>query len=232
MKKNISNERRAGVAFGHRAVLNSDDICGVKYLVLSVAPANKKAAKRLVHVVESTVLVHDSHSFAAAVVSPLHAVCCSLFQAKEFCNPPSKQRKSNNELLFRMSDVFQLFLMAVQKNDTETVHKMVLAGDVDVNAHFPENSGVTALHAAASWGKVEIAAMLLNHGADVETCDDDQWTPLHYCRADVKALLLQRGATIERSAAEGETPLSECLKDEERALLLHEGVARCLASIM
>ena len=43
-----------------------------------------------------------------------------------------------------------------------------------------QNFGVTPLHRAAKLGNLEVAKVLLNHGADAAALDDEQETPADY----------------------------------------------------
>ena len=109
--------------------------------------------------------------------------------------------------------------------------------DLQSSTAFFWRSGCTPLYIAACDSRCDKIEHLLNWGANIEAVDDySGHTPLHQAAVESKtgvlALLLRRGATINRSVAAGGTPLSGCLKEEGRALLLHEGVVRCLASIM
>jgi ankyrin repeat protein len=71
-----------------------------------------------------------------------------------------------------------------------------LARGADVNAG---TGGNTALHAAAGFGWPDIAALLLDHGADLAAKDYEGKTPLATAiknnRTDVADLLRERGAT-------------------------------------
>ena len=91
--------------------------------------------------------------------------------------------------------------------------------------------GYTALLAACNYGHVEVARLLLDHGADVDGCLGDGWSALmaaccHGSRA-VASLLLERGADPQRRDGGGYTALL-CAASQGRAecalLLLERGV--------
>ncbi len=130
------------------------------------------------------------------------------------------------------------------------LHEAVIAGNwwdveefldkgADVNAtatvqiHVPSGlsvSGLTPLHLASALnGDPEVAALLLDRGADIKDKDDYGSTPLYWAarsnaNPEVAALLLDRGADIEAGSEEGRTPLHSAalLNDnpEVAALLL------------
>lgn len=102
-----------------------------------------------------------------------------------------------------------------------------------------EASGLTPLHlASASNDEPEVAALLLDQGADIGTSDGFGYTPLHWAAGlnnnpEVVALLLDRGADIEAGidgdwlSPNGATPLHFVLghdnNPEVAALLLDRG---------
>lgn len=75
----------------------------------------------------------------------------------------------------------------------------------DMNA-----SGYSALHCAAREGHVEIAQLLLDHGANIEVTSDG-WHPLHTAcvknHVEIARLLLSRGVNVNASMGDGVTPL-------------------------
>ncbi len=92
----------------------------------------------------------------------------------------------------------------------------VLQGGADVNAH--DQKGFTPLMAASFAGNVEIAKVLLKHGARVNDQDIDGRTALHYAAehpnaSDVIPVLLKAGAEINMKLSpmakhlSGATPL-------------------------
>ncbi len=85
---------------------------------------------------------------------------------------------------------------AAMKGDLEQVRALVESG-MDVNE--PRGDGMTALHFSAERGDAELAAFLLEQGADVEvTTRLGAYTPVHFAARNgngaVLRLLLERGA--------------------------------------
>jgi hemoglobin len=82
----------------------------------------------------------------------------------------------------------------------------------------------TPLHMAARRGNVEIAAALLDCGADIEMQDSLRETPLRRAvncnQAEVAALLVARGADIHSRGSQGLTPLSAARTSAMRQFLL------------
>lgn len=79
-------------------------------------------------------------------------------------------------------------------------------------------NGKTLLHLAAAKGDLEVAAWLLDHGADVhavidcaDACADRGYTPLHSGMAfrddQMTELLLSRGARMETTGSDGRTAM-------------------------
>ncbi|MBU0517025.1 MAG: ankyrin repeat domain-containing protein [Proteobacteria bacterium] len=91
----------------------------------------------------------------------------------------------------------------------------------------------TPLHVAARYGRVKVAALLIQKGANIEakTGEGEAWTPLHYAAADGRtkmvAFLLQKGANIHaRGVMYGNTPLHAAAQSGQVAvvkLLLAKG---------
>jgi ankyrin repeat protein len=88
----------------------------------------------------------------------------------------------------------------------------------------------TPLHGAAAGGKTDVAALLLDRGADIEARTVLGVTPLHDAAnagyAATVALLLDRGANIEARTQMGDTPLHGAAVGDHRevvTLLLDRG---------
>lgn len=133
-------------------------------------------------------------------------------------------------------------LLAAVKRGTIPVVKLLLEY-VNVNAQDPRY-GRTALSIAAETGDVNMATLLLSHGASVHnrqysrTCWDEDWgpnwmagrTPLGYAalngQSDVVELLLKHGANPNSATSAGRSALLDaCYEGDQRSarLLLEHG---------
>lgn len=87
--------------------------------------------------------------------------------------------------------------------------RLLLAAGADAN--FDAALYGSPLHYACRCGYLDMAALLLWHGASVRLEDVDGWTPLHYAayngRLDCAELLFKHGAPINAPDLGGTTPL-------------------------
>jgi len=101
------------------------------------------------------------------------------------------------------------FFRAVQKGDLATVKKFLEADGKLINAKDWE--GYTALHFAAFNNRKDVAAYLLEKGADVKARTRFGCTPLHLaasdCYKDVVELLIAKGSDVNARENNGITPL-------------------------
>lgn len=85
---------------------------------------------------------------------------------------------------------------AVLYNNIEAVRQHIEAG-TDINSKEPF-SGSTPLISAATFGKNEIAKILIDAGADLTISNNDGTTPLHsaalFCRVEIVQMLLDANA--------------------------------------
>jgi ankyrin repeat protein len=81
---------------------------------------------------------------------------------------------------------------------------------VSVNAKL-EDRGLTPLHVAALFGRADVAAALIDQGAELSLADVDGNTALHMAafvgNQEIAELLLDRGASVRARNALGFTPL-------------------------
>lgn len=101
------------------------------------------------------------------------------------------------------------FFEIVQLGDVSQVRAW-LAKDASL-VNRPDSFGATALHYAALWGHTDVAALLLERGADVHAFAADGKTPLHIAATcgneEVAALLIAHGADVHAQDYRGRTPL-------------------------
>ena len=101
----------------------------------------------------------------------------------------------------------------VESGDAAGIEKML---KVDINLNETDESGRTALHAAAESGDAEIAAILLIRGAQIDPKDDLGRTPLFLAvdnsHSEVVEVLSDSGADISIVDASGNSPASLGLK--------------------
>ncbi|CAM9600222.1 unnamed protein product [Heterosigma akashiwo] len=106
--------------------------------------------------------------------------------------------------------------VAAGDGDLARVQELIGQGQ-SVDQH--DENGYTPLHAAVSYGRMEVLAYLLSAGADVNTTDTDGDTPLHVCETvEVAQVLLQAGANPAARNAEGKVPAENAIDDENEDL--------------
>jgi ankyrin repeat protein len=88
--------------------------------------------------------------------------------------------------------------------------------------------GDTPLHTVIVWGDARAAALLIDAGADIEACGEDDNRPLHlaaaFDQAEILALLLAAGAVAAVRNGFGQTPLdlAKALRHREIVALLEQ----------
>jgi ankyrin repeat protein len=105
-------------------------------------------------------------------------------------------------------------IRASKKGDAARVAEL-LQSDASL-AQARDEEGSTPLHHAAWKGQAEVAALLLDAGADVNAKNENtHWggTPLHAAahgnQRAVAELLIARGADLQARSGNGRTPLEE-----------------------
>jgi len=94
--------------------------------------------------------------------------------------------------------------------------QILLENNADVNSPSHNAQKVPPLNSACASGSLEIAGMLLEHGADPNLRQEGGFVPLHNAAqnglAELIELLLDHGAEINLRAASGQTPLGFALE--------------------
>jgi uncharacterized protein len=111
---------------------------------------------------------------------------------------------------------YTALLAGVESDHPVPIAKLLIAAGADVNAHA--DPGFTALHCAASRGRLELTQMLIDAGANVDSMPSvggrfygERSTPLHEAirggHSRVAALLIAAGAALNVRDSAGCTPL-------------------------
>ncbi len=121
-----------------------------------------------------------------------------------------------------------LFYIALRANDLTTIKKQLKAQPdlVNVLSEWPVASdtyywplGVTPLNWAAGVGNIELARILIEHGATINGLDGERYAPLHHAikmgQLEMVHYLLETGADYQQVAQNGLTPLHFAILYEE-----------------
>lgn len=116
-------------------------------------------------------------------------------------------------------------LRAARYRDARSLRSALERG-ADVNVRDKEN-GCTALFFCSVHGETEIAALLIEKGANIGITDITGMTCLHVAalnnNLDVAKLLILKGADVNAKAKDGTTPLSYAMLPDIKELLINNG---------
>lgn len=120
------------------------------------------------------------------------------------CNPTHHDKKNESGIDKPEMDIHT----AVLTGNLEIVKQHIKAG---TNINEPEPmSGSTPLISAATFGKTDIAKVLIDAGADLTISNNDGTTPLHsaafFCRVEIVQLLIEANADRTLRNNFGATP--------------------------
>ncbi|OWF35324.1 uncharacterized protein LOC110443061 [Mizuhopecten yessoensis] len=132
---------------------------------------------------------------------------------------------NGSDLLLEVPNDEEDIFKAVRYNDLDMIGRLVRAG-ININskhqgmactvrcrmlASHIKMTKYTPLHVAVLQSPLKTISFLVDHGADVNSCDGNSRVPLHYVanagRADVLQFLLQKGSSCNVQSASMKTPL-------------------------
>lgn len=105
--------------------------------------------------------------------------------------------------------------IAASDGNLNYVKEQISSGKHTANDH--DNSGYTPIHAAASYGHLDLLRYLISVGGDVNIQDEDGDTPLHSVEdVTTAAVLVQEfNANWRHKNHEGQTPLAKAEEEDE-----------------
>ncbi|CAK9297990.1 unnamed protein product [Gordionus sp. m RMFG-2023] len=110
-----------------------------------------------------------------------------------------------------------ILLEAASRNDLDEVRELLESG---IDPNVSNADGLTALHQCCIDDYYQMVELLLLHGADINACDTELWTPIHAAatcgHANLIKLFADRGANLLALNADGNMPYDMC--EEELAL--------------
>lgn len=120
--------------------------------------------------------------------------------------------KQPNLLNAYAPDGFQPIGLAAFFGHTDIVEYLIEQG-AEIDAPSQNNMRVRPLHSAVANKRVDIVKLLIDHGADVNSTQADDFTPLHEAAQngllDVAQWLIERGAHVNpRLSSNNKTPLT------------------------
>jgi len=126
-------------------------------------------------------------------------------------------RDNNNYLPFHLH-------LAVYKEDVEVMEQLLSAG-ISVDNNEVE-AGISPLHIAAAYGKIDMAKLLIQKGADVSIRAKDGLQPIHaavgsYGSLEMIDYLLESGASIDAEDHGGRTPIFYAVMDYNMESISH-----------
>ena len=118
----------------------------------------------------------------------------------------------NGALINNQDSQGRLAIQLAAKGDRSAILNLLLQYGAVFNSRYQDVQGCSILHHAASGGCYNGIKMALDHGADIDLLDSQDWTALHWaCRNGKKStveLLLKSGADRQAKNRQKQTPLA------------------------
>ncbi|XP_029195964.1 protein phosphatase 1 regulatory subunit 16A-like [Acropora millepora] len=104
-----------------------------------------------------------------------------------------------------------IFNQAVVEGDLAKIKFLLKYGGKQIAVNENNKHGLTPLQQSCVEGNVELAMLLLDHGADVEKRDKNGWTALHFAivagHCNIVSLLINSCADLTRVDCKGRLPI-------------------------
>ncbi|KAJ7158801.1 ankyrin repeat-containing domain protein [Mycena filopes] len=111
-----------------------------------------------------------------------------------------------------MSRPLKNIWVAAGDGDLDRVRHLIEQESLSANA--PDPFTYTPMHAAASYGQLEVLEYLISRGGDVNVQDGDGDTPIYTVEnVETARFLVDHGATLDRQNSEGVSPIDH-LREE------------------
>ncbi|TFK47859.1 ankyrin [Heliocybe sulcata] len=102
--------------------------------------------------------------------------------------------------------------VAAGDGDLERVRELI--EDESLSPNVADPNSYTPMHAAASYGNIDILTYLISRGGDVNITDDDGDTPLYTVEnVETARFLIENGAILMRTNNEGVSPIDHLAED-------------------
>ncbi|KAI9061046.1 ankyrin [Trametes sanguinea] len=114
--------------------------------------------------------------------------------------------------------------VAAGDGDLERVRELIEVHSMSPNV--PDPNTYTPMHAAASYGHINILEYLVSRGGDVNVTDNDGDTPLYVVEnVETARWLVEHGATVNRQNDEGMSPAQYLEEDHPEVAAYLEGLS-------
>ena len=149
----------------------------------------------------------------------------SLFEASALGDVDSIQtclEKNPKMVNTNSSDGFPALGLACFFNHYEAASLLIKKGAL-INAASTNAQKVMPIHAAASANSLELCALLLDHGADVNARQQDEFTPLHAAaqnsNVELVRLFLSHGSEVNVRTISGLSPLQLAMESKNKQII-------------
>ena len=88
-------------------------------------------------------------------------------------------------------------MTAAAKTTSDGLAVVQLLVEKGANVNLKNKDGDTALHLAAEQGKTEVALLLLNSGAEVDPCNEDEHVDFRFVFCSYPLLFWEGGLVVE-----------------------------------